>query len=133
MNDNQSMNPTPMKKAEDKEPVDPTINCVGCNKETSMPLCPLCAAERMGLEKLSLQDGDVVLLKTPVPPPQEMVNQLGKAIHALGKKCVLFVMPSQMSLESVNEEAMRKSGWIRAPKSLILPSTAPIIPKKLIL
>lgn len=130
MADNQSMNPDPMKKAEDGEPHEAQAMCAGCEKATTMALCPSCAAERSGLSKISPQNGDVILLKSKAPPPQQMVHQMAQILKAMGIQCSLFVIPDTMDISAMPEDAMRKSGWVRAPYGIILPGSTPL-PKSL--
>lgn len=76
----------------------------------------------MGLTKLDVKDGDVVVLNTDGPISQPDLRGLVGALGKVRKQLVLLTFPTGVHISAMDEEAMKQAGWIRAPKGIILPT-----------
>lgn len=66
------------------------------------------------LTRLDVSDDDILVLDSA---DDDTVNAIRKALHeTLGFRVVLIGLASGTTLQTVNEEAMRRAGWQRVPQ-----------------
>ena len=73
------------------------------------------------IEKISPQNGDIILLKLNTRDTRLDFNQLGDIMQKLSEKepCkgkLILAIDSTITLESVPEETMNKYGWFKGYK-----------------
>lgn len=75
----------------------------------------------VGIEKVSPQDGDIILLKLNTQDDRLDLKQLETIMKELSEKdpCkgkLILAIDSNLTLESVPEETMNKYGWFKGDK-----------------
>jgi hypothetical protein len=70
---------------------------------------------RVQLTKLCIKPGDVLLVKFENSKPglQKLLKQLRELKLLFDLKTSIFVLPSDITLETMSEEEMNRAGWIR--------------------
>lgn len=103
--------------------------CTACQEKDINRLCPKCIAD-IKASTMHIQEDTVVLVRVPHQPTPDMVHAFGKQFSKFGKRVHVLFVPVGMNVESLDSEAMKKAGWIRAHGKIILPPGVTPTPKE---
>ena len=64
------------------------------------------------LKKISLHDGDIVVVKQSKFNEKDILEMLGKGVERLGLQSVFVIMvEDDMDIETLNRQEMKNHGW----------------------
>ena len=90
-------------------------------KPKEAPKDPLPKRLAIEMKKLSVKKGDVLIVRSPMPLPMQVMQSMATSLRDAGHKDVtLLNLLTQFDVQLLNVDQMAKLGWVRKKPSLLV-------------